>query len=144
MSSDESRPEQPAPSSRRAERVEAVRRAVDQAVGATADGTRARAQDLVDELGQVAARVRGALEDLGSAGTAQAGAVADELQQVAGRLGRALDVRPASADELRELQQRIDRWERDVDRRLARIEARLGIDPVGSDADRDDAPPDGP
>jgi hypothetical protein len=130
MTSDDPTPESPTPSSRRAERVEAIRRAVDQAVGATADGTRSRAQDLADELSQVVLRVRGALEDLGSAGSAQAGAVADEVQQAVGKLGRTLDVRPASADDVRRLTERIERLERETDQRLARIEARLGIDPL--------------
>ena len=145
MSTEDPTPETATPSSRRAERVEAVRRAVDQAVGATADGTRARAQDLADgtrsraqdlaeELTQVVVRVRGALEDLGSAGTSQAGAVADEVQQAVGRLGRTLDVRPASADELRRLSERVEQLERQTDRRLARIEARLGIAPLEGDA----------
>ncbi|MBF6621378.1 MAG: hypothetical protein ITG02_14260 [Patulibacter sp.] len=151
MSSDDPTPESSGPSSRRAERVEAVRRAVDQAVGATADGTRARAQDLADgtrsraqdlaeELTQVVVRVRGALEDLGSTGTAQAGAVADEVQQAVGRLGRTLDVRPASADELRRLSERVEQIERQTDQRLARIEARLGIDPRDGDAVPDGTP----
>lgn len=156
MSSEEPTPETPTPSSRRAERVEAIRRAVDHAVGATADGTRTRAldladgtrtraQELADELTQVAVRVRGALEDLGSAGTAQAGAVADEVQQAVGRLGRTLDVRPASADDVRRLAERVERLERDTDQRLARIEARLGIDPLEAEPTRpqdpDPAPP---
>ncbi len=141
MSSDESTTEDGAPSSRRAERVEAVRRAVDQAVGATADGTRARAQDLADELAQVVVRVRGALEDLGSAGTQQAGAVADEVQHAVGRLGRTLDVRPASVEELRRLTERVARLERETDQRLARIEARLGIDPLEGDGDPEPAGP---
>lgn len=139
MSSDAPTPDSPTPSSRRAERVDAIRRAVDQAVGATADGTRSRAQDLADgtrtraqdladELTQVVVRVRGALEDLGSAGSAQAGAVADEVQQAVGKLGRTLDVRPASGDDVRRLAERIERLERETDQRLARIEARLGID----------------
>lgn len=136
MSSDDPAADDRTPPSRRAERVEAVRRAVDQAVGATADGTRARAQELADELTQVVARVRGALEDLGTAGTAQAGAVADELQQAVGRLGRTLDVRPASADDLRRLGERVATLEREVDQRLARIEARLGIDPLDAADDR--------
>lgn len=150
MSRDDPTPESPTPSSRRAERVEAIRRAVDQAVGATADGTRSRAQDLADgtrtrahdladELTQVVVRVRGALEDLGSAGSAQAGAVADEVQQAVGRLGRTLDVRPASGDDVRGLVERIEALEREIDQRLARIEARLGVDPL--DGARNLAPP---
>lgn len=152
MSTDDPTPESPTPPSRRAERVEAIRRAVDQAVGATAggtrsraqdlaDGTRTRAQELADELTQVVVRVRGALEDLGSAGTAQAGAVADEVQQAVGRLGRTLDVRPASADDVRRLTERLERLERETDQRLARIEARLGIDPHDGAPDADPAPP---
>lgn len=97
MSSDDATPESPTPSSRRAERVEAIRRAVDQA----------------------------------------AGAVADEVQQAVGKLGRTLDVRPASADEVRRLTDRVERLERETDQRLARIEARLGIDPL----DARQAPP---
>lgn len=104
---------------RRSDRVEAVRRAVDQALTATAGTTRTRAQDLADELGQVVGRVRGALEDLGSAGTSQAGALADEVQQAVGRLGRTLDARPASAEEVRRLSERIEALER----RLERVEA---------------------
>lgn len=164
MSSEDPTPESPTPPSRRAERVEAIRRAVDQAVGATADGTRSRAQDLADgtrtraqdladgtrtraqdladELTQVVVRVRGALEDLGSAGSAQAGAVADEVQQAVGKLGRTLDVRPASGDDVRRLTERVERLERETDQRLARIEARLGIDPL--DGDRVPAPDQGP
>lgn len=151
MSSDDPTPESPTPSSRRAERVEAIRRAVDQAVGATADGTRSRAQDLADgtrtraqdladELTQVVVRVRGALEDLGSAGTAQAGAVADEVQQAVGKLGRTLDVRPASGDDVRRLTERVERLERETDQRLARIEARLGIDPLAGQGASTSAP----
>ncbi|MDO9410712.1 hypothetical protein [Patulibacter sp.] len=106
------------PGTSRSARVEAVRRAMDQALQATAGApasTRARAQDLADELGSVVTRVRGALEDLSAAGTSQAGVLADEVQQVVGRLGRTLDdVRPATGDDLRRL-----------DERLARIEARL-------------------
>lgn len=153
MSTDDPTPESPTPSSRRAERVEAIRRAVDQAVGATADGTRSRAQDLADgtrtraqeladELTQVVVRVRGALEDLGSAGSAQAGAVADEVQQAVGRLGRTLDVRPASADDVRRLADRVERLERETDQRLARIEARLGIDPPNAEQASPPATPD--
>lgn len=104
---------------RRSDRVEAVRRAVDQALTATAGSTRTRAQELADELGQVVTRVRGALEDLGSAGTTQAGALADEVQQAVGRLGRTLDARPASADEVRRLGERIALLEQ----RLERLEA---------------------
>lgn len=155
MSNDDPTPESPTPPSRRAERVEAIRRAVDQAVGATADGTRSRAQDLADgtrtraqdladELTQVVVRVRGALEDLGSAGTAQAGAVADEVQQAVGKLGRTLDVRPASGEDLRRLTERVEQWERDVDRRLARIESRLGIDPIGGEDPRPSVAPPSP
>lgn len=90
MSSDDPTPDSPTPSSRRAERVEAIRRAVDQA----------------------------------------AGAVADEVQQAVGKLGRTLDVRPASGDDVRRLTERVERLERETDQRLARIEARLGIDPL--------------
>jgi hypothetical protein len=103
--------------------VEAVRRAVDQALSATAGApasTRARAQELADELGSVVTRVRGALEDLSAAGTSQAGVLADEVQQVVGRLGRSLeDVRPATGDDLRRVAERLDASER----RLDRIEA---------------------
>lgn len=111
-------PAEEGPAAGRSARVEAVRRAVDQAltgaVGAPAS-TRARAQELADELGAVVTRVRGALEDLGAAGTSQAGVLADEVQQVVGRLGRSLDdARPATSDEVRRLADR-----------LAAVEARL-------------------
>ncbi|MEV4422952.1 hypothetical protein AB0L40_23675 [Patulibacter sp. NPDC049589] len=97
--------------SRRSARVEAVRRAVDQALAATTAAprsTRARAQELADELGAVVARVRGTLEDLSAAGTTQAGVLADEVQQAVGRLGRSLDdARPANGDDVRRLQERL-------------------------------------
>jgi polyhydroxyalkanoate synthesis regulator phasin len=121
-------PEDDAPSSSggpdaragRSLRVEAVRRAVDQALTATAGAprsTRARAQELADELGSVVTRVRGALEDLTGAGTTQAGALADEVQQAVGRLGRSLDdVRPATGDDLRRVNERLEALERRLDR----------------------------
>lgn len=123
---------------RRSDRVEAVRRAVDQALTATAGSTRTRAQELADELGQVVTRVRGALEDLGSAGTTQAGALADEVQQAVGRLGRTLDARPASADEVRRLSERIAVLEQ----RLERLEAvpAGGPQPPAAPAASDPAP----
>jgi polyhydroxyalkanoate synthesis regulator phasin len=107
---------------RRNARVEAVRRAVDQALAVTADSTRTtrvRAQDLADELGHVVTRVRGALEDLSSAGTAGAGQLAEEVQQAVGRLGRSIDeARPATVDDLRQLTARVD----ELEARLARVE----------------------
>lgn len=107
---------------RRNARVEAVRRAVDQALAVTADSTRTtrvRAQDLADELGHVVTRVRGALEDLSSAGTAGAGQLAEEVQQAVGRLGRSIDeARPATGDDLRQLTARVD----ELEARLARVE----------------------
>jgi predicted ArsR family transcriptional regulator len=119
---------------RRSARVEAVRRAVDQALAVTAGAprsTRARAQELADELGAVVTRVRGALEDLSTAGTAQAGVLADEVQQAVGRLGRSLDdARPASGDDVRRLTDRLEA----VEARLARLEqdADPHVDPPSS------------
>lgn len=124
------------PRSGRSDRVEAVRRAVDQALTATAGTTRTRAQELADELGHVVTRVRGALEDLGSAGSSQAGALADEVQQAVGRLGRTLDARPASADEVRRLGERLDR----VEQRLERLESPGAAD--GDPATGGPRPPD--
>jgi hypothetical protein len=114
-------PAGPAPAGEgRSARVEAVRRAVDQALTATAGAprtTRARAQELADELGSVVTRVRGTLEELGAAGTSQAGLLADELGGVVGRLGRTLDeARPATADEVRRLADRLDALEARLDR----------------------------
>jgi hypothetical protein len=107
-----------------------VRRAVDQALSATAGApatTRARAIDLADELGSVVARVRGALEDLSAAGTSQAGVLADEVQQVVGRLGRSLDdVRPATGEDLRRLDERLAA----IEARLDRLEAGAGASPA--------------
>lgn len=107
----------------RSARVEAVRRVVDQALSATYDAprsTRARAQDLADELGSVVTRVRGALEDLSAVGTTQAGVLADEVQQAVGRLGRSLDdARPATGDEVRRLTERLAA----VEERLQRLES---------------------
>ncbi|WP_026912874.1 hypothetical protein [Patulibacter minatonensis] len=119
---------------RRSARVEAVRRAVDQALAVTAGAprsTRARAQDLADELGSVVTRVRGALEDLSTAGTAQAGVLADEVQQAVGRLGRSLDdARLVTGEEARRLSERLDA----VESRLARLEqdAAPPVDPPSS------------
>lgn len=119
--------------SRRLDRVEAVRRAVDQAVTATAGAprsTRARAQELADELGSVVTRVRGTLEELSAAGTTQAGALADELGQAVGRLGRTLDdVRPGGNDEVRRLTERVAALEE----RLARLEGGPGDRPASTD-----------
>jgi hypothetical protein len=104
----------------RSARVEAVRRVVDQALAVTYEAprtTRARAQDLADELGSVVTRVRGALEDLSAAGTTQAGVLADEVQQAVGRLGRSLDdARPVTGDELRRLGERLASIEERLDR----------------------------
>lgn len=109
----------PGPDGRSA-RAEAVRRAVDQALSATAGAprtTRARAQELADELGSVVTRVRGTLEELGAAGTSQAGQLADELGTVVGRLGRTLDdARPATGDEVRRLAERLGAVEARLDR----------------------------
>lgn len=116
----------------RSARVEAVRRVVDQALTATYDAprsTKARAQDLADELGSVVTRVRGALEDLSAAGTTQAGVLADEVQQAVGRLGRSLDdARPVSGDELRRLSDRLAA----VEQRLDRLESEDGPATAGS------------
>lgn len=104
----------------RTARAEAVRRAVDQALSATAGAprtTRARAQELADELGSVVTRVRGTLEELGAAGTSQAAQLADELGTVVGRLGRTLDdARPATGDEVRRLADRLEAVEARLDR----------------------------
>jgi len=82
----------------RRQRRDAVRRAVDHAVSATQDGisgarsTGVRAQSAVlEELGGALTRMRAAFDELGTAGSAQAGALVDEVQQAVGRLTRSTD-----------------------------------------------------
>ena len=80
---------------RSASRADAVRSAVDQAFSASAQQAeqgRERAQDIVDQLGQAAGRVREVLDDL----------------------------RPPTADELRDLREQVARLER----RVAALEAK--------------------
>lgn len=99
-----------------------MRRAVDQALATTQDGlagarsTGARAQSAVlEELGGALARMRATIDDLGTAGTVQAGALVDEVQQTVTRLTR-------PGDDAR------------VDARIAALEARV----AALETERDD------
>jgi cytochrome c556 len=90
---------------RRQSRAEAVRSAVDEAFAAaagqaqaTAQSTRGRAQDLFDEMGRAAGRVRGALDDLRPVSADEVRALRRELQALSERVAALEQARPDRDD----------------------------------------------